>query len=98
MKDNLETFQKSVFITYLEAELHAFKEAVSRFAAMHSERIPEMQDYVRNLLNRVHTQYEHVHFDFRHHVTESLDTFRITIKLYLEELFGTLPFQIEGLD
>ena len=98
VKDNLETFQKSVFITYLEAELRAFKEAVSRFSAMHSERIPEMQDYVRNLLNRVHRQYEHVHFDFRHHVTESLDTFRITIKLYLEELFGTLPFQIEGLD
>ena len=98
VKDNLETFQKSVFITYLEAELHAFKGAVSRLAAMHSERRPEMQDYVRNLMNRVHTQYEHVHHDFRHHVTESLDTFQITIKQYLEELFGTLPFQIEGLD
>lgn len=98
VKDNLEVFQKSVFMAYLEAELREFKEAVSRLATVHSKRIPEMQEYVRNLMNRVHTQYEHVHHDFRHHVTESLDTFRISIKQYLEELFGTLPFQIEGLD
>lgn len=98
VKDNLEAFQKSVFIAYLEAELRAFKEAVSRFAAVHSERILEMQDYVHNLLNRVHRYYECVHHDFRHHVTESLETFRFSIKQYLEELFGALPFQIEGLD
>ena len=94
----LEAFQKSVFIVYLEAELRAFKEAVSRSAKSHSERIPEVRNYVRNLMSRVHTQYGHVHNDFRHHVTEPLDVFRITIKQYLEELFGTLPFQIEGLN
>jgi radical SAM superfamily enzyme YgiQ (UPF0313 family) len=98
VRDALEAFQKSVFIVYLEAELRAFKEVVSRFAKAHSERIPEMRDYVHSLMNRVHTQYEHVHHDFRHHVAEPLDAFRITIKQYLEELFGTLPFQIEGLD
>ena len=98
VKDNLETFQKSVFIVYLEAELCAFKEAVSRFAKAHNERIHEMQDYVHSLMNRVYSQYEHVHHDFRHHVTESIDTFRITIRQNLEELFGTLPFQVEGLD
>ena len=98
VKDNLELFQKSVFIVYLEAELRAFKEAVSRFTRIHGERIPEMQDYMHNLMNRVHVQYEQVHQDFRHHVTDALNTFRISIKQYLEELFGTLPFQIEGLD
>ncbi len=98
VKDNLEHFQKSVFIVYLEAELRAFKEAVSRFAKIHGGRLPEMQDYVHNLMSRVHAQYEQVHQDFRHHVTEALDTFRISIRQYLEELFGTLPFQIESLD
>lgn len=98
VKDNLEAFQKSVFIAYLEAELRAFKYAVSRTAAVHSERILEMQNYVHDLMNRVHRHYECVHHDFRHHVAESLETFRFSIKQYLEELFGTLPFQIEGLD
>ncbi len=98
VRDALESFQTSLFMAYLEAELRAFKQAVSRFAETHSEHIPEMQDYVRNVLNRVHRQYEHVHRDFRHHIVDSLDTFRSTIKQYLEDRFGTLPFQIEGLD
>lgn len=98
VKDNLQAFQKSVFIAYLEAELRAFKEAASRFAAVHSERMLEMQHYVHDLMSRVHRHYECVHHDFRHHVTESLETFRFSIKQYLEELFGALPFQIEGLD
>ena len=98
VRDALEAFQKSVFMAYLEAELRAFKEAASRCANAHNAHIPEMRNYVHNLMNRVHTQYQHVHHEFRHHVSESLDVFRITIKQYLEELFGALPFQIEGLD
>ena len=85
-------------MAYLEAELRAFKEAASRCANAHNARIPEMRNYVRNLMNRVHAQYQHVHHEFRHHVSESLDVFRITIKQHLEELFGILPFQIEDLD
>ncbi|MDE0502915.1 MAG: DUF4070 domain-containing protein, partial [Candidatus Poribacteria bacterium] len=98
LRDSLEAFQKSVFMSYLDAELFAFKEVVSRFAKTHNERMHEMQFYVHNLMNRVHAQYNHVHHDFRHHVTDSLHTFQVTIKQYLEELFGALPFQIEGLD
>ena len=94
-RDALEAFQKSVFMVYLEEELRAFKEAASQFADAHGARVPEMRKYVRNLMRRVHTQYQHIHSEFRHQITDSLDVFRFTIEQYLEELFGALPFQIE---
>ncbi len=94
----LEAFQKSVFKTYLEAELGAFTEAVSQFAKAQSDRIADVTVYVQSLLNRVHSQYEHIHDDFRHNVGESLDAFCDTVKRHLDQFSDPIPFQIDGLN
>ena len=97
-QDTLDAFQTSVFKEYLEAELDAFKATVSRFAKAQSDRIGEISGYAHTLLERVHVQYGHLHHDLRHNVNDSLETFRDTVKRHLEQLSGTPPLQIEGLD
>jgi hypothetical protein len=96
--DTLEVFQKSVFKQYLEAELNVFKEAVSRSAKTHTDRLEDVSAYVQNLFNRVHAQYEQIHHDFRSNVQDTLDAFRGAVKHHLEQGFGPIHLQIEGLD
>jgi hypothetical protein len=97
--DTLEGFQQSVFKQYLDAELNVFKQAVSRSARAQTDRLEEVSVYVQHLFNRVHTQYEHIHHDFRSNVQETLDTFRRAVKHHLEQGFGpTYLKMIEGLD
>ncbi len=93
----LEGFQKSMFKEYLDAELNAFKEAVSTFAKAQTERLGELQAYVHNLLARVHAQHEQLHDDFKQNAQETFDAFRDSVKRHLEQLFGSVPVQIEGL-
>jgi hypothetical protein len=88
--DTLDGFQKSVFKHYLEAELNVFKDAVSRSAKMHTDRLEEVNAYVQTLFNRVHAQYEQIHHDFRSNVQDILDVFRRDVNRYLEQGFGPI--------
>ena len=93
----LAGFQKSVFKEYLDAELNAFKETVSTFAKAQAERLGELQTYVHNLFTRVRAQHEQLHDDFKQNAQETFDAFRDSIQQHLEQLFGSVPVQIEGL-
>ena len=93
----LEGFQKSMFKEYLDAELNAFKEAVSNFAKAQTERLSELQAYVHNLFTRVRAQHEQLHDDFKQNAQETFDAFRDSVTRHLEQLFGSVPVQIEEL-
>ena len=93
----LAGFQKSMFKEYLDAELNAFKEAVSTFAKAQTERLSELQAYVHNLFARVRAQHEQLHDDFKQNAQETFDAFRDSITRHLEQLFGSVPVQIEEL-
>ena len=93
----LAGFQKSVFKEYLDAEFNAFKAAVGTFAKAQTERLGELQMYVHNLFTRVRAQHEQLHDDFKQNVQESFDAFRDSVQRHLEQLFGSVPVQIEGL-
>ena len=93
----LASFQKSVFQEYLEAELSAFKVAVSTFSQTQTEKLGELQTYIHNLFNRVRTQHEQLHDDFKHHSQETFEAFQTSIRRHLEQLFGSVPVKVEGL-
>jgi hypothetical protein len=98
VQDALDVFQQSVFKQYLDAELHVFKEAVSHYTKAQHDRVGDVNAYVQHLLNRVHLQYEQMHHDFRYNVQDALDSFRRSVKLHLEQFFGSSHLQIDGLD
>lgn len=100
----LTGFQQSMFKEYLEAELAAFKTAVGTFAKAQTERLGELQAYVQSLFARVHAQHAQLHNVFKHHtddfkqnVQETFDAFHESVTRHLEQLFGSVPVQIEGL-
>ena len=93
----LETFQKSMFKEYLEAELNAFKEAVGTFAKAQSERLGELQTYLSKLFARVSIQQAQLHDDFKQNVQETFDAFQESVTRHLEQLFGFMPVKIEEL-
>ena len=93
----LAGFQKSMFKEYLDAELNAFKEAVSTFAKAQTERLGELQSYVHNLFARVRAQHEQLHDDFKQNAQETFDAFRDSVTRHLEQLFGSVPVQLEEL-
>ena len=100
----LTGFQQSMFKEYLEAEFTAFKAAVGNFAKAQTERLGELQAYVHNLFTRVHAQHAQLHNDFKHHtddfkqsVQETFDAFHESVTRHLEQLFGSVPVQIERL-
>ena len=100
----LTGFQQSMFKAYLEAELAAFKTAVGTFAKAQTERLGELQAYVHSLFARVHAQHAQLHNVFKHHtddfkqnVQETFDAFHESVTRHLEQLFGSVPVQIEGL-
>ena len=100
----LTGFQQSMFKEYLDAELSAFKDAVSTFAKEQTERLGELQTYVHSLFARVHAQHAQLYDVFKHHtddftqnVQETFDAFHDSVKGHLEQLFGSVPVQIEGL-
>ncbi len=94
----LAGFQNSVFKQYLAAELDAFKNAISNFAKAQSERLAEVQHYVQNLFTRVRRQHAQLHDDFKQGAHETVATFQAAVTCHLEQLFGTVPVQIEGLE
>jgi radical SAM superfamily enzyme YgiQ (UPF0313 family) len=98
VQEALAAFQHSVFSHYLEAELHAFKEAVARGAKTHSDRVGEARLYVHHLFTRVHSQYAQLRHEVRDTTQDELNAFRTAIKLHLEQFFGPLYLHIEGLD
>ena len=90
-------FQDSILKAYLEAEFDAFKEAVSTFAKTQRDRLAEVQVYVSNLFERVRTQHEQLHEDFKQNVQETFDAFQESVSRHLEQLFGFVPEQIAEL-
>ena len=74
------------FEEYLDAELAAFKEALSRFAKAQSQGIEEVRSYVQDLFSRVQQRHEQIHRDFRDNLQDTLDSFRQAVDLYLEQL------------
>jgi hypothetical protein len=95
VRDTLDAFQKSVFKQYLEAELNVFKEAVSRSAHAHTDRLDDVNAYVQHLFNRVHAQYEQIHYDFRSNVQDTLEAFRSAVKRHLEQGLGPIHPHID---
>ena len=100
----LTGFQQSMFKEYLEVELAAFKAAVGTFAKAQTERLGELQAYVHSLFARVHAQHAQLHKVFKHHTDdfkqnaqETFDAFHESVRRHLEQLFGSVPVQIEGL-
>lgn len=100
----LTGFQQSMFKEYLEVELAAFKTAVGTFAKAQTERLGELQAYIHRLFARVHAQHAQLHKVFKHHtddfkqnVQETFDAFHESVTRHLEQLFGSVPVQIEGL-
>ena len=93
----LENFQKSMFKEYLEAELTVFKEAVAAFAKAQSERLGELQTYLSHLFERVRAQQAQLHDDFKQNVQETFDAFQESVTRHIEQLFGSVPIQIEEL-
>ena len=98
VRDALDTFQKSVFKHYLEAEFRAFKETVSRFARAGGDRISEVGEHAGELLTRVHAQYERIHKDFRYGIRDSLISFQESVKSHLDQLVGPVPIEIKSFD
>ena len=92
----LAGFQKSVFKEYLDAELNAFKAAISTFAKAQTDRLGELQTYIHNLFTRVCAQHEQLHDDFKQNVQESFDAFWDSIQQHLEQLFGPISGQLDG--
>ena len=97
-------FQQSMFKEYLEAELTAFKATVGTFAKAQTERLGELQAYVHTLFARVRAQHAQLYNVFKHHtddfkqnVEETFDAFHESVTRHLEQLFGSVPVQIEGL-
>ena len=86
------------FKQYLTSELDTFKNTIAQFAKAQGDRVGDLRADVQSLLNRVHAQYEQIHDDFRYHVHDALDAFRISVKHHLEQFFGPSYPQIEGLD
>ncbi len=93
----LENFQKSMFKTYLDAELKAFKETVGAFAKTQSERLSELQVYLHSLFARVSKQQAQLHDDFKQYVQDTCDAFQESVKRHIEQLFGSIPEQFEEL-
>ena len=100
----LTGFQQSMFKEYLEAEFTAFKAAVGAFAKAQTERLSELQTYVHSLFTRVHAQHAQLYKVFQHHTDdfkqnaqETFDAFHASVTGHLEQLFGSVPVQIEGL-
>ena len=101
----LTGFQQSMFKAYLEAEFTAFKAAVGTFAKAQTERLGELQAYVHSVFARVHAQqaqlqkvFKHHTDDFKQNVQETFDAFHESVTRHLEQLFGSVPVQIEGLN
>jgi radical SAM superfamily enzyme YgiQ (UPF0313 family) len=101
----LTGFQQSMFKEYLEAELAAFKATVGTFAKAQTERLGELQAYVHSLFARVHAQQAQLHNvfkqntdDFKQNVQETFDAFHESVTRHLEQLFGSVPVQIEELN
>ena len=76
------------FEEYLDAELVAFKEALSRFTKAQSQSIEEVRSYAQDLFARAQKRQEQIHRDFRYGAQEMLDSFRQAVDLYLEQLSG----------
>ena len=97
-------FQQSMFKEYLDAELSAFKDAVGAFAKAQTEKLGELQAYVHSVFARVRTQHAQLHDVFKHHTDdlkqnfqETFDAFHDSVTRHLEQLFGSVPVQIEEL-
>ena len=97
-------FQQSMFKEYLEAELTAFKATVGTFAKAQTERLGELQAYVHSIFARVRAQHAQLYNVFKHHtddfkqnVEETFDAFHESVTRHLEQLFGSVPVQIDGL-
>ncbi|MEW5767102.1 MAG: B12-binding domain-containing radical SAM protein [bacterium] len=84
------------FKQYLEIEFNAFKEKVSIFAKAQSSRMAEIAACAQELFARVHTQYEHIHKDFRYSVQDALDIFQESVRSYLDQLIGPIPIEIKS--
>ncbi len=93
----LTDFQKSFFDAYLEAEFAAFKNAVAVFAKLQTEKIAELQAYLRTLFERVSSQQVQLHADLKQNIQDTLDVFQESIKHHIEQLFGSLPIPLEEL-
>ena len=97
-------FQQSMFKEYLEAELRAFKNTAGDFAKAQSVRLGELQAYVHKIFARVRAQHAQLYDNFKYHTDdlsrntqEAYDAFRESVARHLEQLFGSVPVQIEGL-
>jgi radical SAM superfamily enzyme YgiQ (UPF0313 family) len=78
------------FEEYLDAELAAFREALSRFTKAQSAGLEEVRSYAQDLYARVQQRHQQIHRDFRDSVQDTLDAFQQAVDLYVEQLSGPL--------
>ena len=76
--------------------------AISRKPKVHGS--VNYKAYVHQLFARVRAQHAQLYDSFKHHTDdlsrhtqEAFDVFRDSIARHLEQLFGSVPVQIEGL-
>ena len=66
--------------------MRVFKETVSRFAKTQSNRIETIGARTQELLARVEAQYDRVHYDFRDHLEDTLEAFKLSVKSHLDQV------------
>ena len=86
------------FKQYLESEFDAFKETISRMAASEYQRITEIPKFARELFDRVHAKYDHIHEDFRYSLRDALEGFKRSVNSQLEELFSPFSMEVKSTD
>ncbi|MBM3214701.1 DUF4070 domain-containing protein [Candidatus Poribacteria bacterium] len=68
------------FREFLESELDAIKDAVSRLAHTHDRQVQELRTQVATILTRARREYERIHKDFRYSVQDALEAFQQAIQ------------------
>ena len=76
------------FRTFLSGEMDSFKVKIAQFAHAQGDRMNEIQKYTKQLFERVKTEYESIHKDFRYAAHSALENFQKSMfKEYLEAEF-----------
>jgi radical SAM superfamily enzyme YgiQ (UPF0313 family) len=74
------------FLTYLQKELHAFRETWSRVTTRRGAQLDELRADVAHRLDRAHARYRLVHFGARETVRDAFDAFQLALEAHIEKV------------
>ena len=76
------------FRSFLNSEMDSFKTKITQFAQTQDSRMHEIQNYAQQLSNKVKSEYDSIHKDFRYAALNALTNFqKLIFKEYLEAEF-----------